>query len=54
MRVEAIGHEIKLSIGRDKRDVALLFKLVQPDALMELDVFHLNQFASSCAVLHLE
>ena len=54
MRIQTIGHEVEFTIRRDKGDVALLLELVQAHALMELDVLHLDQLASSRSVLHLK
>lgn len=54
MSVKAVHHQVEFTIRRDERDVPLLLKLVQADALMELDVLHLNELASSCPALHLE
>ena len=54
VRVQTVGHQVELTVRRDKRDVALLFELVEAHALVELDVLHLDQFATGRAVLHLE
>ena len=54
VRVQSISHQIELTIRRDERDVALLLELIEAYALMELDVLHLDKFASCRAILHLE
>lgn len=41
MSVEAIGHELELSVGRDKGDGAVVFKAGQTDALVELHILQL-------------
>ena len=45
MSVETVAHEFELSIGRYERYCSVVFKPGQPDALMELNVFHVNRLA---------
>ena len=52
--VQTIGHQVEFTIRRDERNVTLLFELVEAHTLMELDVLHLDKFASRCPVLHLK
>lgn len=47
--VEAVGHELKLAVGRDKGDCAVVFEAGEADALVELDVLHLNGLAAGGA-----
>ena len=54
MSVKTVSHQIELTIRRNERNVALLLELVQSNALVELDVLHLNKFASCSPILHLE
>ena len=44
MSVEAIGHELKLSIRRDEGDRAVVLKARQADTLVELHIFQLYWF----------
>lgn len=44
MSVEAVGHEFKLSIGRDEGDCAVVLKARQTDTLVKLDIFQLYWF----------
>lgn len=39
--VEAIGHELKLSIRRNKGDSAVVLKARQTDTLVKLDILQL-------------
>ena len=41
MRVEAVGHELELAVGRDEGDGAVIVKAREPHALVE---FHILQF----------
>eukprot|EP00053_Salpingoeca_punica_P017751 m.171606 g.171606 ORF g.171606 m.171606 type:complete len:404 (-) comp17279_c0_seq1:208-1419(-) len=42
---EAVGHELKLAVGRDEGDGAVLLEARQAHALVELDVLELNGLA---------
>mmetsp|Transcript_32678 Transcript_32678/g.101141 ORF Transcript_32678/g.101141 Transcript_32678/m.101141 type:complete len:86 (-) Transcript_32678:857-1114(-) len=39
LRGKSVGHEIKLTIGWDKRNGAVVLKTSQADTLMKFDVF---------------
>ena len=54
VRIKAVSHQVELAIRRDERDVPLLLELVQADALMELNVLHLDEFSPCRPVLHLK
>ena len=54
MRVETISHQVKFSVWRYERNVAVGLELIQPDALMELYVFHLDKLATCCPILQLK
>lgn len=45
MSVEAIRHELELSVRRDEGDGAVVLKAGQTDALVELDILQLYRFA---------
>ena len=45
VRVEAVGHELELAIGRNEGDGAVVVKARQTNTLMELDVFQLDRLA---------
>lgn len=47
MSVEAVRHELKLSIGRDEGDGAVVLKARQTDTLVELHIFQLYGFTLS-------
>ena len=42
----SVGHEFELSVRRDKGDCAVVFESRQTDALVKLDIFHLDCFAA--------
>lgn len=46
--VEAVAHELELAVGRDERDGAVVLEARQANALMELNVLHLDRFAARC------
>lgn len=39
--VEAVGHELKLSVGRNEGDGAVVLKARQTDTLVKLDILQL-------------
>jgi hypothetical protein len=39
LRVQAIGHQLKLAVRRDERNSAIVFKSGEPNALVELHIF---------------
>lgn len=41
MSVEAVGHELKLSVGRNEGDGAVVLKARQTDTLVKLDILQL-------------
>ena len=42
--VEAVGHQLKLPVGGDEGDGAVVLEARQTDTLVELDVFQLHRF----------
>jgi len=42
MSVNSVGHKVEFTIRGNERDAAFAIKLVEPDALMELYVLHLD------------
>lgn len=42
MSVEAVGHELKLSIRRDEGDCAVVLEARQTDTLVKLHIFQLH------------
>ena len=44
MSVEAVGHELKLSVRGDKRDCAVVLEARQTHALVELHILQLHGF----------
>jgi hypothetical protein len=40
--VEAVGHELEVSVGRDERDRAVVLEASQTHALVELDIIQLD------------
>ena len=45
VRVEAVGHELELAVGRDEGDGAVVLKAREPHALVELHVLRLHGLA---------
>ena len=45
-RRESVGHELEFAVGRDERDGAVVFEAAETDALVELDVLHLDGLAA--------
>lgn len=45
MRVDAVGHELRLPVGRNEGDGSVALKAREPDALVELDVLHHHRLA---------
>lgn len=50
MSVEAVGHELKLSIGRNEGDGAVVLKARQTDTLVKLHIFQLYRFTLSSSM----
>lgn len=42
MSVEAVGHELKLAVGRDEGDGAVVLEAGEPHALVEFHVLQLH------------
>ena len=42
--VETVGHQLKLPVGGDEGDGAVVLEARQTDTLVELDVFQLHRF----------
>ena len=42
--VETVGHQLKLAVGGDEGDGAVVLKARQTDTLVELHVFQLHRF----------
>lgn len=42
LRVQAVAHELELTIGRDEGDGPVVFESRQSHALVEFDVFHFD------------
>lgn len=47
MSVEAVGHELKLSVRRNEGDGAVVLKARQTHALVKLDILQLYRFTLS-------
>lgn len=45
---DPVGHEFKFAIRWNERDCAIIFESSQADALMELDILHLDSLATRC------
>ena len=54
MRIKTICHQVEFTVWRYERDVAIGLELVQPDTLMELYVFHLDELAACSPILQLK
>ena len=55
VRVEAVGHELELAVGRDEGDGAVILKAREPHALVELHVLQLHGLAfATCRELGCE
>ena len=54
MSVQSVGHQFKFSIRWNKRNQSLRFEFIKSHALMELNVFHFNQFISRLLPSHFE
>lgn len=52
--IQSVCHQLELPVRRDKCDVPLALKLVQPDTLVELNVFHLDKLALGGPSGHVE
>lgn len=47
MSVKSVRHELKLSIGRDEGDGAVILEARQTNTLVKLDVLQLHRFTLS-------
>ena len=54
MRIKSVSHQVKFTVWRYERNVAVGLELVQSDALMELYVFHLDELAACSPILQLK
>ena len=54
LRVNAVRHQLEVAVGRHERDQPLRVELVEPHALVELDVFQVDQLVAALLAGHLE